>query len=181
MTVVRKRGPESGCRKCGNALTDENWSEGLRKYRRYMCNPCFASRQLSYYQKDPEGAKKRYMSRINRISTWDDARKEKERKLGYARRLKKRYGITLEDFEDMKQNQGGKCSICFLELVSSLGRGKNGVHVDHCHKTGVIRGILCENCNRMLGMSGDNAWVLRRAADYLLRVDHVKATGGKLF
>ena len=62
--------------------------------------------------------------------------------------LKSTYGITLEDFEAMVLAQGGGCAICGA-TTSSPRRPR--LHVDHCHKTGAIRGALCSRCNGALG------------------------------
>ena len=56
--------------------------------------------------------------------------------------LKRNYGISVDEFDSMLESQGGKCNIC----KTSTPNGK-GFHVDHCHQTGKIRGILCHNCN----------------------------------
>lgn len=74
--------------------------------------------------------------------------------------LRNRYGLTAKQFDDMVQAQGGRCAICRAEPDGRL-------HVDHCHDTKVVRGLLCGFCNRMLGMAKDSPEVLRRAADYL--------------
>ena len=59
--------------------------------------------------------------------------------------------------------QGGTCAICGRPLELS-GRG---THVDHCHASGLTRGVLCRECNLMLGFAKDRPWVLRAAAEYL--------------
>lgn len=77
-------------------------------------------------------------------------------------RLKWRYGATLEQYDTLLQAQGGSCAVC--KGLSSKG---SKLAVDHCHSTGAVRGLLCDNCNRAIGLLGDSADVLRRAADYL--------------
>lgn len=74
-------------------------------------------------------------------------------------RLRYRYGLTVEGREQMLQEQGGKCKICLQELTI--------INVDHCHKTGTIRGLLCRKCNSALGLFGDDVENLRRAIEYL--------------
>jgi hypothetical protein len=72
--------------------------------------------------------------------------------------LKRRYGITEDDFERMLAQQGGLCAVC--EAVP-------GTFVDHCHASGQVRGVLCFNCNNGLGHFEDGMAVLERAALYL--------------
>jgi hypothetical protein len=62
--------------------------------------------------------------------------------------LKKKYGITPEQYQEMLLKQDSKCAICLGTMVTS---GARHMHVDHCHETGRIRGILCHVCNTKLG------------------------------
>ncbi|GAA3167552.1 hypothetical protein GCM10010531_20390 [Blastococcus jejuensis] len=72
--------------------------------------------------------------------------------------LKRRYGITADDADQMLKHQGGLCAIC---------RAAPAVHVDHDHATGAVRALLCFNCNGGLGQFKDDPGVLRAAADYV--------------
>jgi hypothetical protein len=78
--------------------------------------------------------------------------------------LKRRFGITLEEYLAMESAQEGLCAICGRPEPS----GKN-MAVDHCHKTGKVRGLLCHLCNRSLGGFGDDPEVVRAALTYLLK------------
>lgn len=75
--------------------------------------------------------------------------------------LVRKYGITADEYDRRLDEQGGGCKICgkILQRVS--------LAVDHNHKTGKVRGILCENCNRGLGMFKDDPNLLRSAIEYL--------------
>lgn len=75
--------------------------------------------------------------------------------------LKRFYGITIEDFELMLNNQNGVCKIC------SSDNGGNTLHVDHCHSTGKVRGLLCGKCNTAIGLMNDDIDVLLSAIKYL--------------
>lgn len=76
--------------------------------------------------------------------------------------LKKAYGISLEDYEETLAKQGGVCKVC---LGPALGKG--AYHVDHDHKTGKIRGLLCHKCNVALGMVQDSKGHLVALIEYL--------------
>lgn len=78
--------------------------------------------------------------------------------------LKATFGITVEDYERMAEEQGGTCAICDGPPGGRHGR----LHVDHCHETGRVRGLLCDACNRGMGYLGDSAAHLTRAAQYLI-------------
>ncbi|MER8008763.1 endonuclease VII domain-containing protein [Streptomyces sp. NPDC094149] len=77
---------------------------------------------------------------------------------GRARHLKRQYGLTEADRDEMVAGQMGLCVICLKAPA---------VHVDHCHKTGKVRGVLCFNCNSAIGKLGDDPDAVRRAAAYL--------------
>ena len=77
--------------------------------------------------------------------------------------LKTKYGITVEDYNTMFLKQNGCCAICEThnsKLSKSLA-------VDHCHTTGEIRGLLCQNCNTALGKFKDNITLLQNSVNYL--------------
>lgn len=84
-------------------------------------------------------------------------------------RMKRDFGITLDEAQALLDKQGGRCAICDRELQLGLQQPKDGTeaHVDHCPSTGRIRGILCGRCNKGLGLFLDNPAALRKAADYL--------------
>ena len=73
-----------------------------------------------------------------------------------------RYGITMEQKAQMVKKQNNCCAICENVFKSSVD-----THVDHCHNSQDIRGILCGHCNRALGLFKDSPTILRNAAKYL--------------
>lgn len=84
---------------------------------------------------------------------------------GYAKNanLKRLYGMTLDQFESMLQSQGGRCKSCQTDKPG----GRGAFHVDHCHQTGRIRGLLCHKCNVTLGNAGDSIEWLMSLVRYL--------------
>lgn len=72
-----------------------------------------------------------------------------------------RYGITKEAFKQMLDNQHYMCSICKKPI------DERSSHIDHCHSTKKVRGILCEKCNKGLGQFDDNVEYLNNAIKYL--------------
>ena len=77
---------------------------------------------------------------------------------GRNQNLKRRYGITVEQFNEMIEAVGGRCPGC-LRITEDW-------HVDHNHDTGEVRGVLCGNCNRAAGLVGDNPETLLRLAEF---------------
>lgn len=121
------------------------------------CSKCKIPKELSEFGKDKSKKdghqyscktcyKKFYRSNIN---------KEKERKLKF------KYGITLSEFNEILKFQENKCIIC-KNLFNT-----NKICVDHCHKTGKVRALLCNNCNSGLGFFNDNIDFLKEAILYL--------------
>jgi len=112
--------------------------------------------------KGREYSKKYYQKNKASIATYNREWKKKNPDHACAAKLIKLYGITLNAYEAMFEAQGGTCRICGNRSTNS-----KRLHVDHNHATGRIRGLLCDICNRGIGMFKDNPDRLRNAADYL--------------
>jgi hypothetical protein len=169
------------CWKCLATKSIENFGKhpNARDGRVGKCKSCVLAWEREYRRRFPEKAKKRY--RRYRKSPVYKAYQAKYRDSGRARlaqlrhraspkakitqrkwALKKFYGITIQDYENMFSAQGGRCAICGSE-PSKIHR----LQVDHCHKTGRVRSLLCFTCNAGLGSFGDNADRLTSAVAYL--------------
>ncbi len=99
-----------------------------------------------------------------------EVRARKPNVLEYQRdwKLRKYYGITLQDWRAMAESQGGRCACC--GVVDKLAVDHN-----HNHGTGEVRGLLCRGCNNGAGSAGDNPEILRALANYLDRTGHTPA------
>ena len=82
---------------------------------------------------------------------------------------KTRFGITSEKYSEMLISQGGVCAICEQEETAQHNTSNRvqKLAVDHCHKTGKVRGLLCQDCNRGIGKFHDDIWRLKSAIEYL--------------
>ncbi len=80
--------------------------------------------------------------------------------------LKKRYKISFEEYQAMFDNQNGQCKVCSKDL-ELLGKNYNRAVVDHCHTSGKIRGLLCNPCNKALGIIKDSVETLENMVKYL--------------
>jgi hypothetical protein len=137
-------------------VSPEKWEE----YKAYM---------REWYRKQPDdkkaGIKKRCYAYANRHPEY--RRDEQYRRL---------YGITLADYDRMRAEQDYCCRLCRKHETEVWARrpwGQPRRHnarlvVDHNHDTGQVRGLLCDQCNTILGMVGDDPVALARMADYLL-------------
>lgn len=120
--------------------------------------------QKKYRQKNPEKYKESYMIRHKNNKDKEKAyyigRREKQQLIGRKYVLKKNYNLTIEQYDLLIQVQNDVCAICKQVDTRKLS-------VDHCHKTGRIRGLLCKKCNLALGNIGDNIKVAEAIIFYL--------------
>lgn len=123
-----------------------------------VCSKCGVEKPLTdeffYTKKSPKG--KYYYRRTCKICHHADNLEDQ--------RIRK-YGIDAKGVEKMLVQQQHRCHIC--ERKFNTKDYSTTPHVDHCHETGQVRGILCMSCNTGLGMFKDNVKLLKRAAIYL--------------
>ena len=148
--------------------------EKLRKEarERYATNKeRIRAAQAKYYEKNREEIrayqseyqKTHVKERVAANRKWRQANLELSSKMHRANWLKRRYGISADEWELIFSAQGNRCAICKSETP-----GKQNWHVDHCHDTGRVRGILCHMCNILLGSAVDDCDNLRSAIAYLI-------------
>jgi hypothetical protein len=94
------------------------------------------------------------------------------RRCEWPSKLKRLYGITVDDYHAMLARQGGGCAVCGTTdpMHGSRNykrRSRTAFDVDHCHKTGMVRGLLCTRCNRLVGLANDDPDTARRLVRYL--------------
>ena len=143
---------------------------GMRDGHRNDCKTCNLAAKHARYVANPEPAKERTRRwREENPNLYREAQERFRASGGKAiadRRshLKRKHGITLQDYERMLADQTGTCAICGRAPRSDIS-----LHVDHDHETGRIRGLLCFKCNNALGDFEDHPEWLDRAASYLSR------------
>jgi hypothetical protein len=102
---------------------------------------------------------------MDRAKRWRLRHPEQMASIVFKRNLRKKYNLSLEDYEAMLLRQGGRCAIC-RDLPTD-----QKLAVDHCHATGKVRGLLCSVCNLSLGGFRDNIRSLQEAIKYLRRAN----------
>ena len=102
----------------------------------------------------------RQIRRSRLVTCIPQEKKQQQWSKAHQRRRFKSYGITESIFLHMLTQQASGCAICGGSLEQKAC-------IDHCHTTGIVRGILCDNCNKALGLFKDNPNVLRKATVYL--------------
>lgn len=87
---------------------------------------------------------------------------------GILAKFKCKYRVTLVVLLMLLDQQGWKCAICGQGFdLAAKGKDPRNPHIDHCHSTGALRGLLCNTCNSSIGKLGDNVAGLMRAVEYL--------------
>lgn len=141
------------CSKCGVPKEDVDFylrSDSGASWN--YCKECAkAAHKINYY-KDP-GLHRRAGIR------WRAKHPEQNRLINWASHLKRSYGMSLDQYNKLVAAHRGKCAICTEEMRKP--------HIDHCHTTGKIRGLLCGPCNHAIGSLKDSPLRCFLAASYL--------------
>lgn len=161
----RQERPDRKCQVCGDPIS----RKGARKFCSHECyrkTTCVEAGTMKVcrdcgqeYQVTRSTARANWCSSCR--AAYYRARKDKDRLMDRERHLRAKFGITMHEYDALLRDQNGVCGICGAEP-----RDKN-LAVDHCHSSGKIRGLLCFNCNSVLGKFKDSADLLRLSADYL--------------
>jgi len=113
--------------------------------------------KIKYYENHSESIKKANKK-------YREKNKGRLKEVEKRRIMKKRYGLSHDDWLKMWEDQNGKCSICGESFVNP-----NDAFVDHNHDTNKVRGLLCRNCNFAIGLFKDNPELTIKATEYLLK------------
>ena len=127
-----------------------------------VCNTCGIEKELTEFHKSTFKGNNRGRGgqcKICRIPISREASRQQNFK---------KYGITEQIYIEMMAEQNNVCSICGEPetSLSNIGNSK-AMAIDHCHDTGRVRGLLCSNCNKALGLFKDNIDVMASAISYL--------------
>lgn len=146
-------------RLCRKGLHDDWIRRGIKR-EHYVCRPCSKATDKIWRDNHPRiGYNKAW--RATHSVQLAAAKKSYWQATGKNNALQKIYGITLEEYNGLLESQDGGCAIC--------GRKPTGkaLHVDHNHKNGDVRGLVCWGCNGMLGKLRDNPDTAEKMAKYL--------------
>lgn len=157
------------CRDSSNHFAPTICVECMRREveRRGMmvCRRCQEAKPLSGFHKD-----------TRRVTGYTDECRDCRRVIARAAHILRTYGITQDQYDALYAEQEGRCAICGCddEMMTIPNGSRNRqarrfshLYVDHDHRTGKVRGLLCQDCNLGLGAFKDNGIILRTAAAYL--------------
>jgi hypothetical protein len=142
------------------------WSIGARVQLESTCGLNLCCNPEHRYIREATAERKRLREAQRRYDCKTDPA-HKRRRLSTT--LMSKYGISVDEFDQMMLVQGGLCAICKTELVQSDKSRKPCV--DHCHKTNGVRGLLCHPCNTGLGYFRDDPARFSAAAEYVMRYE----------
>lgn len=160
------------CRKCGEEKQISEFRKGERGKPTKVCKACANAHLREWYEKNKEHARayaREFQKQPERAERRRQYNRERYYNLTVRERnrdnyLRRTFGIGLDEYNEMLAAQDNRCAICRTTCKS--GRQ---LAVDHCHATGTIRGLLCMNCNRILGWADEDADRLMAAAAYVLQ------------
>lgn len=134
------------CSGCKKELNQEDFSAYAWNHRHPYCKAC---RSIANYK-----------SKVRNKDTYEQYR-IKAAESSRRSYLKKTWGMSLEEFNELRDSQHGLCAICKINA--------DILHIDHNHKTGKIRSLLCNNCNRGIGHLKESPAILNAAIEYLIQ------------
>lgn len=166
------------CKDCGETKEITEFAPKRKSFSTY-CRPCTKIRQRANYLKNHE-ARKEYGRNNHQKNLAENQRKARERQIN------KKYGLTLERYNEMLEEQGGVCKIC-----GKVGGAKHMLTplvVDHDHSCcpgettcgNCVRGLLCAGCNAGIGFLRDDPNILMAAAAYLVQTEDILLKVGNL-
>lgn len=181
-----KDGRQYRCRECQRSADQQQWAKGRKKELAYLragsveprakvCTNCKVLKEPTEFYNSTQGKDglhyrcKKCMDAVSKADRQTGRYKNYYRSYNQAWNLERQYGLTMFDYMRMLEAQGGLCAICQqpeMLVFKKTGEVMN-LAVDHCHKTGRVRGLLCRRCNQVLGRMEDNPEWLKRMIDYL--------------
>ena len=143
-------GPTKNCTRCDTVQPIEEFHRQGR-YRRSWCRTCVKVYFVEYREKNGD-----------RLKAWgrDYTAKNRSRRAAYL--VRRKFGLTQAQVATLITHQGAACPICGVSLDSDMR-----TPIDHDHTTGLVRGVLCSQCNLGLGLFADDPARLQAAIEYL--------------
>jgi hypothetical protein len=141
------------CRICNQLKSECEFVFGKKTNRKFNhCIECDRERGRVYYAKNRE-------KKLSYQAEYDKQNRDAVSKTNKNKKLKNRYGITLQEYESMMLSQMNRCKIC--------NDDSKKLYVDHCHSSGRVRALLCHNCNAGIGHFRERKDIFENAIKYI--------------
>lgn len=128
----------------------------------YQCRSCRNEKQRMYWNGLPEDIREKRKNSSEYQKEWVKKNSEKVKESARAQHLKRKFKMTVEEYDSILESQNGVCKIC-----GNVCATNKALAVDHDHRTGKIRGLLCKNCNTALGLFKDDEELMLKAINYI--------------
>jgi len=152
------------CKRCLHTLPEQAFYRRGTGFRS-ECKACAKAMTANWYAKNGDAARAKVRQWTAENGDKLKAYRAANRRKHYLQELGRKYGVTGEWFEQQMNAQGAACACC--RRVFSWDDKQVKPHVDHCHISGKVRGLLCNGCNTTLGIVGDSVERLVALAEYL--------------
>src|SRR6266496_1007088 len=139
------------CKECRIILTPKNWVNYSGGGVGHYCKKCNNIRRKEYADRRRDSDPVKFSEQIRK------------------RILKYNYGLSIDKYEEMLKMQNGVCLIC-----KKVSPGDRRLSVDHNHKTGEVRSLLCNNCNAIVGLCDENPDLLMKIVNYLIKFSNME-------
>ena len=175
------------CPKCRERKPVEEFTLDKSRHkagRGVYCKPCAGENTKAFYANNDEAREakraydKEFLARnrpkyVSAQKEWIKANPDKHKAYVRKSNLKKKYDLTVEEFEAMLEKQGGRCANpgCLSDYSVTNQSGIKNFSVDHDHKTGAVRALLCQSCNLAMGNCRDSSRVAAGLASYAARFE----------
>lgn len=184
-TIIKSAPTEKPCLKCRMVKVIDlfDFRPTTKDGRNTICKKCVRARSLAYGKRRREAsiiATEKQCAVCESTKPAKDFYIDRGYKDGLSRRCRpcnrdtinlakrcRQFGITVDDYRSMVHLQKDVCAIC---KRAPLKVHPNGFSIDHCHASGIVRGLLCNHCNTGLGFFEDNPTVLQNAVAYLTNI-----------
>lgn len=149
---------------------DAREKSSLHYFTGIQCRNGHISKRLTSTGACTECSKASSRLHHQRLQATDEVYRKRNVQRSYENKLKRVYGITIEFLNERLSISGGKCECCGVPMHTEGSVTATRAVVDHCHDTGMFRGVLCNGCNRGIGFFDNSPTKLRKAALYLERI-----------
>lgn len=127
-----------------------------------QCRACRAAYRKAHEPKYSELTEEQKQKRRDATARWKLENAERVFQQARDKEYKKKYGITLEQYNELLESQNNGCAICAKPCATGMN-----LAVDHDHTTGKVRALLCKNCNTAIGLLGEDTDRMAKAIEYL--------------